>query len=156
MPNDIAAIHHAGLHVRDIERSLVFYRDVLGLELLARRESHADYVSEIVGYPDATIRMAWLRHPSGGPIVELLEYVDPRGEQVDTATPNPGTVHLAFRVPDIHATTARLQAAGAPFRTPAPVPVTAGPNRGGFAIYFRDPDGISLELLQPPPDSALG
>ena len=155
MPDDLVAIHHVGLHVRDVERSLAFYRDLLGLELLARREANADYVADIVGYPGAIIRMAWLRHPSGGPIVELLQYVKPAGTEVDTATPNPGTTHLAFTVRDIQPTVSRLQAAGVRFRTPAPIAITAGPNRGGFGVYLVDPDGITLELLQPPPDSAL-
>jgi len=39
-----------------------------------------------------------------------------------------------------------------------PVAITAGANNGGFACYFRDPDGITLELLQPSPErlAALG
>ena len=155
MPDhDISGVHHTGLHVRDLARSVAFYRDLLGLELLAERTSHADYVGEIVGYPGATIRMAWLRQPSGGPILELLEYVDPAGAPVDTATPNPGTAHLALGVPDIAATFARLRAAGVSFKSAAPVAITAGANRGGYAVYFTDPDGITLELLQPPARAA--
>ena len=148
---DISGIHHAGLHVRDVARSVAFYRDLLGLQLLAERESRADYVGEIVGYPGATIRLAWLQHADGGPILELLQYVDPAGTPVDTATPNPGTSHVAFTVPDILATFERLRAAGIAFKSAAPVAITAGANRGGYAAYFTDPDGITLELLQPPP-----
>ncbi len=148
---DISGIHHAGLHVRDVARSVAFYRDLVGLQLLAQRESRADYVGEIVGYPGATIRLAWLQHPDGGPILELLQYVDPAGTPVDTATPNPGTAHVAFSVPDILATFERLRAAGIAFKSAAPVAITAGANRGGYAAYFTDPDGITLELLQPPP-----
>jgi len=148
---DISGIHHAGLHVRDVARSVAFYRDLVGLQLLAQRESRADYVGEIVGYPGATIRLAWLQHPDGGPILELLQYVDPAGTPVDTATPNPGTAHVAFTVPDILATFERLRAAGIAFKSAAPVAITAGANRGGYAAYFTDPDGITLELLQPPP-----
>lgn len=148
--SDLSGVHHTGLHVRDLARSLAFYRDLLGLQVLAEREARADYVGEIVGYPGATIRMAWLRHPDGGPILELLQYVDPAGTPVDTATPNPGTAHVAFSVPDIQATFDRLRAAGIAFRTAAPVAITAGANRGGYAAYFIDPDGITLELLQPP------
>jgi catechol 2,3-dioxygenase-like lactoylglutathione lyase family enzyme len=149
--SDISGVHHTGLHVRDLARSVAFYRDLLGLQLLAEREARADYVGEVVGYPGATIRMAWLRHPDGGPIVELLQYVDPAGTPVDTATPNPGTAHLAFSVPNIQATVQRLRAAGvASFKSAAPVAITAGANRGGYAVYFTDPDGITLELLQPP------
>ena len=148
--SDIRGMQHTDLHVRDLAGSVAFYRDLLGLEVLAEREARADYVGEVVGYPGATIRMAWLRHAEGGPIVELLQYVDPAGSPVDTATPNPGTAHLAFSVPDIHATFERLRPAGVALKSAAPVAITAGANRGGHAVYFTDPDGITLELLQPP------
>ena len=146
---DITGVNHTGLQVRDIERSIAFYRDLIGLDLLAQRESRADYVADIVGYPGAVLQMAWLRHPSGGPIVELLQYVEPAGTPIDTATPNPGTAHLCFTVPDIHATFERLKAAGVTFRSEVPVAITHGVNQGGYAVYFSDPDGIALELLQP-------
>jgi catechol 2,3-dioxygenase-like lactoylglutathione lyase family enzyme len=55
---DISGVHHTGLHVRDLARSLAFYCDVLGLQVLAEREARADYVGEVVGDPGATIRMA--------------------------------------------------------------------------------------------------
>jgi catechol 2,3-dioxygenase-like lactoylglutathione lyase family enzyme len=151
-PTDISGINHTGLHVRDVERSIAFYRDLIGLELLTRRQSRADYVADIVGYPGAIINMAWLRHPSGGPIIELLEYVEPAGQPVDTATANPGTAHVCFSVPDIQATYRRLKAAGVRFKSDGPVAITAGANQGGYAIYFTDPDGITLELIQPRPD----
>src|SRR5918911_4190321 len=152
--SDLSGVHHTGLHVRDLARSVAFYRDLLGLQVLAEREARADYVGEVVGYPGATIRMAWLRHAGGGPILELLQYVDPAGTPVDTATPNPGTAHVAFSVPDIHATVERLRAAGVAFKSAAPVAITAGANRGGDAAHLRGPGGITLELLQPPPSTA--
>ena len=150
-PTDISGINHTGLHVRDIERSIAFYRDLIGLELLTRRESRADYVADIVGYPGAVLQMAWLRHPSGGPVVELLQYVEPAGTPIDTSTPNPGTAHVCFNVPDIHATYERLRAAGVEFKSDGPVPITHGLNKGAYGIYFTDPDAITLELIQPPP-----
>ena len=148
---EISGINHTGLHVRDIERSIAFYRDVIGLELLARRESRADYVADIVGYPGAVLQMAWLRHHSGGPVIELLQYVEPAGTPIDTATPNPGTAHVCFNVPDIRATHERLKVAGVRFKSDGPVAITKGINQGGYGIYFTDPDGITLELIQPRP-----
>lgn len=148
--SDIDGIHHTGLHVRDIERSVAFYRDVIGLEVIARRESNNDYAAQIVGYPGAVLQIGMLRHPSGGPILELIQYVEPEGTPIDTATPNPGTAHVCFLVSDIHATFARLQAVGVSFKSDAPVTITLGINTGGFAAYCTDPDGITLELLQTP------
>ena len=57
------------------------------------------------------------------------------------------TAHLAFVVNDIHAMYKQLTKSGVVFRNP-PVAVTAGANKGGWACYFCDPDGATLELMQ--------
>jgi catechol 2,3-dioxygenase-like lactoylglutathione lyase family enzyme len=147
---EISAIHHSGLHVRDIEASVRFYVDLLGLELVARQERNGGYVAEIVGYPGAVMRFAFVRPPGGGPMIELIQYVDPAGTPIDTATKNPGTGHVCFSVRDIHAIFDRLSAAGVRFKSAAPVPITEGINKGGFGVYLLDPDDITLEMIQPP------
>jgi len=63
---DIAGIHHVGLHVGDINRSVAFYCDLLGLVVTSRRTAEADYVADVVGYPNAVLHMAWLSQPWGG------------------------------------------------------------------------------------------
>jgi len=56
---------------------------------------------------------------------------------------------VCFLVDDLPALYARWRAHGARFVS-APVPITEGVNRGGYAVYVRDPDGITIELLQRP------
>ena len=43
-----------------------------------------------------------------------------------------------------------MKALGVKFKAERPVAIEAGVNQGGFTIYFLDPDGITLELVQPP------
>ncbi|MGH2389527.1 MAG: VOC family protein, partial [Chloroflexota bacterium] len=76
--------------------------------------------------------------------------VNPRGVRGDTNICNPGAAHLAMCVDDIHDRYRRLSAAGVRFNS-EPNAITAGINMGGFTCYFRDPDQIVLELVQPPP-----
>ena len=57
-------------------------------------------------------------------------------------------------VTDIHERHERMVEAGVVFRNP-PVAITEGANKGGYACYFHDPDGITLELLQPSPARLL-
>ena len=64
-------------------------------------------------------------------------------------TYNAGNAHLCLVTEDIHADFERLRACGVPH--PEPVQIPWGPYAGGWACYFRDPDGISIELLQAPP-----
>jgi catechol 2,3-dioxygenase-like lactoylglutathione lyase family enzyme len=151
----LVAVWHFSFTVADIDRSVAFYRDVLGLELMHRQEQSNAYTRKLVGYPDAHLRVAQFRIrglPTGrsGHMLELVQYVAPAGEPVDTQTKNPGTAHLAIEVDDIFAEYERLRGLGVRFRS-EPVAIEAGINRGGYTVYFTDPDGITLEILQPPP-----
>ena len=143
------------LGVSDLDRSIAFYRDVLGMELVHQQEQANEYTRSLVGYPDAHLRVAQLalagraEHVSTHDL-ELVEYVTPRGTRQDPARHHPGAGHLAFAVPDIDADYWRLLAAGVRFVSP-PNHITAGVNTGGAACYFLDPDDITLELVQPPP-----
>jgi catechol 2,3-dioxygenase-like lactoylglutathione lyase family enzyme len=149
----LAEIFHTGLTVSDLDRSVAFYRDVLGLELVSQWDSSQPYLRTIVGFPDADLRIALLRLPTtatgrSGHHVELLEYRTPRGARGDARTCNPGNGHIAFLVDDLDAAYAELSAKGVRFKS-APVEISHGRNRGGKAVYFLDPDDITLELIQP-------
>ncbi len=146
---------HFSFTVADIERSVEFYRDVLGMELVHRQEQSNAYTRKFVGYPDAHLKVAQLRIKGretgrSGHLLELVEYVAPKGQKVDTRTPNPGTAHLAFEVDDIQAEYRRMVALGVRFRS-EPVAIEAGINKGGHTVYFLDPDDITLEILEAPP-----
>lgn len=149
----LAEIFHTGLTVSDLDRSIAFYRDVLGLELVSQWDSAQPYLRTVVGYPDAELRIALLRLPRGragvsGHHIELLEYRTPRGTRGDANTYHPGNVHVAFMVEDLEAAYAEMSAKGVRFKS-APVTVTHGRNAGARAVYLLDPDDITLELIQP-------
>ncbi len=156
----LAGVWHLSFTVSDLGRSLVFYRDLLGLEVIHTQEQANEYTRRLVGYPDAHLHVAMMRIP-GAPLgpsghhLELVEYVAPRGQHVDVATKNAGAAHLAFVVRDIHAAYQQLKQEGVVFRS-EPVAITEGRNRGGHTVYFQDPDGITLELVQPPVDFGEG
>ena len=152
----VAEIFHTGITVSDLDRSIAFYRDVLGLEFVTQWESAQPYLRTIVGYPDAELRIALLRLPGGaqagrsGHHIELLEYRAPRGVRGDANTFNPGNAHVAFMVTDLDATYAAMKAKGVRFKS-EPVTIAHGRNAGGKAVYLLDPDDVTLELIQPPP-----
>ena len=147
-------IWHLSFTVGDLERSIAFYQLLLGLELVHRQEQHNEYTRRLVGYPDAHLKVAMFRVPEtplgpSGHHLELVQYLAPLGVTGALHTCNPGVAHLAFVVQDAHAEHARLGAAGVTFVS-APVRIEAGINAGGYTCYFRDPDGITLELVEPP------
>lgn len=150
----LIAAGHFSFTVSDVRQAEQFYGGILGLEKLYEMEHRHPYTSKQVGFPNAHLHAIGFRLgqgelPNGFPVLELLEYVNPRGGAIDLATNNTGVAHLAFRVDDIFAEYERLRAAGVEFRS-EPVRIEAGINEGGFTAYFSDPDGITLELAQPP------
>ncbi|MBI3967613.1 MAG: VOC family protein [Chloroflexi bacterium] len=145
----LTGTHHTSFTVSDLDRSLAFYRDVLGLEVTAEIGGSTPYVSKVVGYPDAKLRIAFLRLPGTSHRLELIQYLSPAGDRPPLETKDTGSGHLAFLVDDMLTVYEALRAKGVRFRSP-PVEVTPGDPNTGRAVYFADPDGITLELIQRP------
>jgi catechol 2,3-dioxygenase-like lactoylglutathione lyase family enzyme len=146
----IRGLHHTSFTVSDVEATELFFVEHLGMKRLGGGLYDFDYIRRTVGYPDAVLKISILgsENPEDSHRLELIEYVTPRGEAVDTATNRAGAAHLAFVVDDIEAEYERLRTAGIRFKS-SPNEVTFGINRGAKAVYFNGPDGIALELLQP-------
>jgi catechol 2,3-dioxygenase-like lactoylglutathione lyase family enzyme len=136
-----------GIQVADPERSISFYRDVLGFELAFQWNPQAEYIRTVVGYPDADIHAAVMRMPGADVYLEILEYRNVDKAAVDTRTANPGTAHMAFLTDDCDALYEELIAKGVP-SVSKPVTPTIGPNEGGRAVYMIDPDGIRVEFIE--------
>jgi catechol 2,3-dioxygenase-like lactoylglutathione lyase family enzyme len=146
-------VFHFSFTVSDIEASIAWYRDVLELELVHRQRQDNEYTRTLVGMPDAVLEVAQFRIARTVPamsthVLELVEYVAGAGETLPLRTNNVGVAHLAFVVTGIHDEYERLRSLGVEFRNP-PVAIVEGVNRGGYSCYFNDPDGITLELIQP-------
>jgi len=151
----VEGIWHFSFTVSDIEKSIRFYTEVLGLELVHRQIQDNEYTSKLVNYHDVYLKVAMFSLPGqdhglSGHIIELIEYASPKGIKIDTQTANTGAGHIAFLVSDIHSEFKRMKELGVRFKADEPVAIEAGKNKGGYAIYFLDPDDITLELLQPP------
>jgi catechol 2,3-dioxygenase-like lactoylglutathione lyase family enzyme len=144
-----SGLDHVGFSVRDLDRSVEWYTFFLGSPPALRKTWKEPYLSRIVGYPGATLEAALWRLP-GGTLLELLEYGHPAPGTVDMESYNVGNAHLCLVVDDLDADFERLKGRAA-FRDPEPVEIPWGPYKGGKACYLRDPDGISIELMQLPP-----
>jgi lactoylglutathione lyase len=139
--------HHIGITVSDLDRSVGFYCDVLGFEYVFGWNPTGDYITTIVGYPEADIHSAIMRMPGSDYFLELMEMRNVEKHAVDTGTANPGVAHVAFFTDDCDGLYAELRAKGVE-SVSAPVTPTIGPNKGGRAVYMLDPDGVRLEFTQ--------
>ena len=115
---------HTMVRVSDLEQSLAFYRDALGLQVLRSRE-----------VPQGRFTLVFLAAP--GDETAQVELTYNWDEHSYSGGRNFG--HLAYAVDDIYATCERLQAHGV---------TISRPPRDGHMAFVRSPDGISIELLQ--------
>ncbi len=146
----VRGLDHVSLTVGDMDRSLAFWRDALGLELLGRGVVTYPHLDRIVGSPSPT-RIEWadLAVP-GGLTIELFRYHAPEGSPVRPAPWDPGSTHVCLRVDGIDAVVERLQAAGYGTRSEAAVEIPIGDWQGHRDIYVVDPDGVTVELTEGP------
>jgi len=147
-PFRILAADHTGITVSNLERSLAFWRDVLGFELSHTAHQIGEMAREITGVAGAEIKLAVVKAP-GGHKIELLEYLAPtdRKQHVDLAPCDVGFVHIALIVDDLKAILSAInesswKAAG------KPQTLQSGPNAGKRVVYVRDPDGTTIEFMQ--------
>jgi catechol 2,3-dioxygenase-like lactoylglutathione lyase family enzyme len=148
MPFRIIAADHTGITVSNLERSLGFWRDVLGFELSHRAHHAGDLASEVTGVLGAEISLAVLK--GYGHKIELLEYhAPPDRKRVDLRPCDVGSVHVALMVDNLDAALSAITASGWK-ATGKPQTLKSGPNAGKRVVYVRDPDGTTIEFMQPP------
>ena len=120
---------HTMVRVTDIDASLRFYRDALGLDLLSRRDSEA-----------GRFTLVFLAAPGDHTAQVELTYNWPAADgTAETYTGGRNFGHLAYAVDDIYASCQRLVDHGV---------LISRPPRDGRMAFVRSPDGISIELLQ--------
>jgi catechol 2,3-dioxygenase-like lactoylglutathione lyase family enzyme len=145
----VEGIHHTGFTVSDLDRSVAFYGEHLGCEVLAVHERRGGYMADLLRLPDAHVRLAQLRPPAGGHVLELMQFLAPEPRAAELEPRVVGAAHVCFDVEDLDAVHERLVAAGVRSYG-APVRMDSGPNAGGASVYVLDPDGIVVQLRQPP------
>jgi catechol 2,3-dioxygenase-like lactoylglutathione lyase family enzyme len=145
----IRGLNHVGLTTADLDGSVRFYGDGLGLRLRGRGETDSPELSTIIGLSDTKLRWAEFYLP-GGQILEILEYVSPTGTPLIQRTCDPGSAHFAFEVRGIEALCDRLEQQGVTVRSRPVLIEEPGDWEGYRCIYAVDPDGFTVEFVEPP------
>lgn len=155
-PEALTGLHHIGISVQDVNRSVAFWSAFLGVQSKWRRRLDGPYLGDLTGYQGIEIEAAFIELPNGT-LLEILEYQTEAKVPNPETTANPGNVHICLGTDDIAAVWERAIRAGARPVSPGPVAITTGPNEGTVACYLRDPDGITIELFQlPTPEEPTG
>jgi catechol 2,3-dioxygenase-like lactoylglutathione lyase family enzyme len=138
----MADLFHIGLTVKDIERSIAYYRDIAGMspgKIFVGGSKEFDTLTNNTG---AKLKVVYMT--AGSFQLQLIEYTSSGGVALDLHHNNTGSPHISFYVPDVEAKYADLKRRG-------DVRITSGlvqiaPNMRSF--YTEDPDGVPVEFLQ--------
>ena len=153
----VSGYWHTGFVVMDLDRSVRFYTEGLGMSLVRRFRSNSPSTGRVLGYENADVKGALLDPsgggggggPSGGStsdggLFELMEYVEPHTAAHQISERHViGSAHLALLVDDVNRVLKRLVEYGG---TMLNEPVETEP--GKTLAYAQDPDGNWLELAQ--------
>lgn len=147
------SLDHVGFSVSNLEQTIKWWSTFLGERPFLRGTRHAaetqNYVGRILGYEACDLSVAVWSLP-GGTVLEMLQYHNPPCRRVDMESYNIGNAHLCLETADMDGDYARMKGL-AEFRSPEPVTSVFGPYMGSRICYLRDPDGISIELVEFPP-----
>lgn len=145
------SINHFGLTVTDLDRSTAFYTAFGGEVIVDTAHFEGRHMDRALGVKgvDLMVRMISFKNV----VVELLQYSAPPSEPYTSRNCDTGASHIAFQVADLDAIYQDLQSQGIEFYS-EPNPIDDGAFRGGFWVYAKDPDGVSVEFLQPGPGFA--
>jgi catechol 2,3-dioxygenase-like lactoylglutathione lyase family enzyme len=140
---EVTRVDHVSFTVGELERSTAFYSR-FGFEPYKRYVSAGPDVDEGTATENADMEIVWLKHPLGGPMLELIRYMNYPAER-SALNSRVGAAHLCFATSDIAAAQEELRTAGAQF--------LSAPHQDEFGmrwVYLRDPDGNAVELVQDP------
>ena len=142
-----------GVAVTDLDRSLAFYRDVLGLDTMLQppNEQFSALLDEVTGHPGATARSCVLGSSKGKGVLELVEVTKPRGRSIPFGTQWGDFGYLQLCLYATAGERLASQVAAEKLDVILPLQMIDDPDFPAQFMYLRDPDGIPVEVLVYPP-----
>lgn len=148
----VGRIYHVGLTVSDLDRSVIFYRDILGLEFQGEILMVSEETDKMFHKKNCKARVAYLNGSKNmeAPPVELIQFVDYAVNNVQSDLFTTSISELCFYTDDIDLVYKNLIENNIEcLSEPQYFDFTAQGFGKSKAFYFKDPDGIILEMMQP-------
>ena len=149
MLNPVNVLDHTSVTVSDMERSIIFYRDLLGLQEVERHLLEGEAISKMTGVDGIIIQVVRLQAlETPGILLDLQQYLAPRGKISKAELGDVGHSHVCFGVPNLAEAYRNLKANGVKFTSD---PVSFDREWAIVHVaYLEDPDGNIVELMQVP------
>lgn len=146
----VLGIHHVGLVVTDLDRSLEFYGKLLGVDSYPVVHSSGERIDRAMQLDG--VRMRYAMFDLGGVRLELVQYEQPPGRDLQRRNNDLGSSHVALRVDDLNPAYRYLLDQGIAVNA-SPNTVLRGAGAGNRYCYFRDPDDLQLEIYEVAPSA---
>jgi catechol 2,3-dioxygenase-like lactoylglutathione lyase family enzyme len=143
----ILGTFHTCINVRDMDESLKFYCDILGMSIAKEMILSGKGMDETVGLENVKARMIWL-DAGEGPQVELLHFIHPPGRELDFNDNDVGIAHICFEVEDVKEAYRVFVENGIHVIRPPESAVVGGELDGYFSFHILDPNGVNIEIKQ--------
>ena len=139
----VKGYRHTGITCKDLQKSLEFYQDYLGLEVIQDFWDDSDYINDLTGIKKANIHMIKLK-ADDGTVIELVDYTTHPTNLIDQEIYNVGVCHIALQVYDIDNAYDVLCNKGVKFFS-KPILSSEGIAKVCFCM---DPNNIRIELVE--------
>lgn len=139
------AVRHFGIVTNNMEKSLHFYRDLLGLKIKREMLEEGKFINTILGLENVKVRTVKMTADEGSTLVEILEYQSHKGKQRENYEIfDLGASHIAFTVNNLEEEYQRLSKEGVKFIS---APQVSQDGKAKVAFCY-DPNGVPLELVE--------
>ncbi len=143
----LKSFFHTGFVVRDIEKSVQFYSEVLGMRIAGRTERQGEFVEQVLAFPGAHIKGGFVDMGEGHQL-ELIQYLSPQSGPGGTNRNDLGASHLAFFVEGLDRFYEETSQKGLTYNNPPASMYDENGNLSRKACYATDPDGNWLEFVE--------
>ena len=140
----IKDVRHVGIVVSDMEKSLKFYRDLLGLKVKSLEDEEGEFLDNMLAHENVKNKVAKLYAKNDNALVELVESISHPRNKTDRDFFTIGTSHFALTVDNIDETYDYLIKNGVKFTAPP----QQTPDRFAKVTFCEDPDGTPIELVE--------
>ena len=144
MSDFIVEVRHFGIVVKNLKKSLEFYQDILGFEIIKQNNEVGKHLDKMLGLNDVKVKTTKIGIKNGTTLIELLEYSSPNSELIKKKINDLGVSHFALTVKNLDKLIPILKNKGIRINSAT----VMSPDRKVKVVFYFDPDETPIELVE--------